>query len=144
MEENILTPSPQNKVYKDKAIWIGTFVGGPLVAGYLIAENFKHLGQEEKIKATWIYTIIATIIIFGGIFLIPESVKIPNVIIPLIYTAIASYIVQRLQGEKIKTHIENGGQLYSNWRALAIGLIGLVITVCIFIAMIVMINKSIL
>ncbi len=28
------------KVYTDKMVWVGTFLGGPLVAGYLFASNF--------------------------------------------------------------------------------------------------------
>ncbi|MCU1287907.1 MAG: hypothetical protein JWN60_136, partial [Acidobacteria bacterium] len=28
---------PVEKIYKDKEVWVGTFLGGPLVAGYMIA-----------------------------------------------------------------------------------------------------------
>ena len=34
---------------------------------------------------------------------------------------------------KLNEHIENGGKLYSWWRIIAIGIIGLLISVCIFI-----------
>ena len=80
---------PSQKIYKDKEIYVGTFLGGPLVAGYLMANNFKVFGESNKGKRTWMYTIITTIVIFGGIFLIPNIDKIPNQIIPLIYTGIA-------------------------------------------------------
>lgn len=53
------------KIYKEKAITFGTFLGGHLVAGHLIAENFKVFGEKDRAKKTWIYTIIATVIIFG-------------------------------------------------------------------------------
>jgi hypothetical protein len=56
------------KIYTDRLIWAGTFLGGPLVAGYLIAENFKVFNEPNKVKLTWIYAIIATIVIFGGVF----------------------------------------------------------------------------
>ncbi len=119
---------PTEKIYKEKEIYIGTFLGGPLVAGYLIAENFKNFNEPEKAKKTWIYTIIATIAIFGGIFLIPGTVKIPNQIIPLVYTGIAYLLVQRFQDKQINSHIDSGGQIYSWWRTIAVGLIGLAIT----------------
>ncbi|MDP4203179.1 MAG: hypothetical protein Q8861_10815 [Bacteroidota bacterium] len=117
------------KIYTDRLIWAGTFLGGPLVAGYLIAENFKVLNEPDKVKKTWIFAILATVIIFGGIFLIPDLEKIPRQLIPLIYTAIAYFIVQHYQGEKIKTYIKDGGLSYKWWRALLIGLIGTVITI---------------
>lgn len=91
MDQTINIQKPTKKIYKDRAISVGTFLGGPLVAGYFIAENFKVFGEYEKAKKTWIYTIIATVIIFGGIFLIPDDVKVPNQIIPLVYTGIAIF-----------------------------------------------------
>ena len=116
---------PTGKIYKDRAIYIGTFLGGPLVAGYFIAENFKVFGQDDSAKKTWGYTIIATIIIFGGLFLVPEDVEIPNQIIPLIYTGICSYLVKHFQGQNIKEHINLGGNFFSLWRTIGIGFIGL-------------------
>lgn len=119
----------KNKIYRDRAIWVGTFLGGPLVAGYLIAENFNAFNDTGKAKKTWIFAIITTIVVFGGVFMIPENVKIPNQIIPLIYTAIAYYFVQHFQGKNIVSHISSGGQLFSWWRTIAVGIIGLAITI---------------
>ncbi|MCV9933323.1 hypothetical protein OIU80_13615 [Flavobacterium sp. LS1R47] len=124
---------PTQKIYKDRAIWVGTFLGGPLAAGYLIAENFKVFNETQKAKITWIIAIIATIIIFSGVFLIPEDVKIPNQIIPLIYTGIAFYCVQYYQGQKINEHINSGGAFYGGWRTIGIGFIALLITFSIII-----------
>lgn len=129
MEQTLDIQTPTEKIYKDIAIWVGTFLGGPLAAGYLIAENFKAFNDTDKAKKTWIYAIIATIVVFGGVFLIPDNVKIPNQIIPLIYTAIAYYLVQHFQGQNISTHINSGGQLHSWWRTIAVGVIGLAITI---------------
>ncbi|HEY6914222.1 MAG TPA: hypothetical protein VI413_06050 [Paludibacter sp.] len=131
MDQFLENETTTQKIYKERAIWTGTFLGGPLVAGYLIAENFKVFNQHDRVRKTWIYSIIATIVIFGGVFLIPDTVKIPNQIIPLIYTIIASQIVQVYQKAKITTHINAGGQVYSWWRTIGVGLIGLVITVII-------------
>ncbi len=142
MEENLLPSQPTFKLYKDRAIYVGTFLGGPLVAGYLAAENFKQLGQKDKVKTTWIIAILATIIIFSGIFLIPNIEKVPNYIIPLVYTAIAQFLVQKFQGSAIKTHIEIGGQTYSIWRVVWIGLVGLVILLAIIFAIVLMTNKE--
>ncbi len=128
MEQIIDNPTPTGKIYKDRAIWAGTFLGGPLVAGYLIAENFKVFGDTDKVKKTWIFAIVATVVIFGGIFLVPDIDKIPKHIIPIIYTAIAYVLVQHYQGAKINSHISAGGQLFNWWRAAGIGLVGAIIT----------------
>jgi hypothetical protein len=131
MEELKENEIPTHKIYKDRAIWVGTFLGGPLAAGYLIAENFKAFNETKKAKTTWIIAIIATIVIFGGVFLIPENVKIPNQIIPLIYTGIAFYCVQHYQGQKINEHINSGGAFFGWWRTIGIGIITLLITVSV-------------
>ncbi|WP_234859510.1 hypothetical protein [Aquimarina aquimarini] len=119
---------PTGKIYKDKAFWVGIFIGGPLVAGYLFSENFKSLGQPEKVKSTWVITIAVTIALFGAIFLIPENINIPNQIIPIAYTAIAVGLFKKYQEEKATAHIEKGGLVYGWWRVIGVGVIGLLIT----------------
>ena len=144
MEENLLPIPPDFKLYKDRAIFVGTFLGGPIVAGYLSAENFKKLGQPDKVKKTWTIAIIVTIVIFGGVFLIPDIEKIPRYIIPILYASIAQYLVQKFQGDVIKSHIENGGQVYSIWRAVWIGAVGAVLLVGILFVIILLTNKEML
>ena len=116
------------KVYSMNAIWAGTFLGGPLSAGYLVAENFKTLGHRDKVGPTWIIAILVTVVVFGGIFLIPDAVKIPNQIVPLIYTAIVYAVVQQVQGREIKTFLSGTGKAFSVWRALGLSLIWCVVT----------------
>jgi hypothetical protein len=135
MEEDFLAIQPTFKLYKDRAVFTGAFIGGPLVAGYLVAENFKLLGHREKVRTTWIVAVCATIVIFGGVFLIPNMEKIPNYIIPIIYSSLARYIVQKYQGAAIQGHIDLGGPTYSNWRAAWIGLVGLVVLIAIIFAL---------
>ncbi|MCU0437383.1 MAG: hypothetical protein MUC49_05665 [Raineya sp.] len=120
---------PKEKIYSDRALWIGSFVGGPLVAGYFLAENFKVFNDSQKANKTWIITIIGTIIIFGGLFLIPNDINIPTPIIPLIYTSIAYSTGLYFQKKLMTKHIENGGVFYSWWRVIGIALLGLIFTV---------------
>ena len=128
MEQTLEIETPTEKIYKDRAIWVGTFLGGPLTAGYLIAENFKAFNETDKAKKTWVFAIIATIVIFSGVFMIPDNVNVPNQIIPLVYTSIAYFLVQHFQGKNISAHIDSGGQLFSWWRTIAVSIIGLIIT----------------
>jgi hypothetical protein len=126
---------PSKKIYNGNAVWLGTFIGGPLVAGYLIAENYKVFNEPGKAKKAWVYAILATIAIFGGLFLLPDSTKIPNTIIPLFYTAITWSIVQYYQATQINAHIDAGGLIYKRSRAFVVGLIGAVIIAVPFIGL---------
>ncbi len=139
MEQAFFAPTMSSKLYKEIAIYTGTLIGGPLVTGYLMAENFRNLGEENKAKKTWIISVVTTIILFGSIFVLPDSVTIPSTIIPLIYVLIAYYFVHKFQSAKIKQHIDNGGLSYSVWRAALIGFIGLflILTVVLVVAVII-------
>ena len=122
MEEKI-------KLYSQKAIAIATYFGGPLAAGILIRKNSLNLGREKEGLIALIVGIVSTILLFWGIFQIPESIidKIPNVLIPAVYTGIIYLIVERMHGNILRKHKEEKNEFYSNWRAAGIGLICTVI-----------------
>lgn len=126
--DQILDFETPHKIYNDKAIWIGTFIGGPLAAGYLIAENFKVFKDFESATRTWVFTVLATILIFGIIFIIPEDINVPNQVIPIFYTTIAYFLAKRYQGEEIESHLNLGGKIFGWGRILTVSLIGLIIT----------------
>lgn len=128
MEEDILQPSPEYKMYSYRSITLSTFLGGPLATGYLIAENFRQLGETAKFRTAWIVAIASTAVIIGVLLFVPGIEKAPSFLFPVIYMGIASFLVKRYQGEPIKVHQENGGQFYSVWRGLLAGVIAAVAT----------------
>ena len=117
------------KLYSSKAISGATFLGGPLAAGYLISENYKALDKPDIGRAALIIGIVVTVILFGGIFMLPETIidKIPRQIIPLIYTGIIWGIVEWKQGDILKAHKENNNSFFSGWRAAGVGIVSLLI-----------------
>lgn len=120
----------QTKIFfSQRAITIATYFGGPLAAGYLVKKNYDTIQQPENAKKALIIGIVSSILIFAGIFSIPEHIidKIPNPLIPLIYTGIIYWIVERIQGEILKQHKEVGGEFYSGWKAAGIGAIAMTI-----------------
>ena len=131
MTDNTLLDVPLDtptvgKVYKRTVIRIATFLGGTLVATYLMAENFKTFGEPDKARKTWIYGIIATILLFI-ILAIPQLEKLPSPVLPLIYTAMTSYWVLQFQEKKINAHIQAGGEVF-NWKRVAlVTFIGLIL-----------------
>lgn len=117
------------KLFSQRAIAIATYFGGPAAAGYLVKKNYESYDQSDKGKKAFIIGIISTLLIFAGIFSIPEHIidKIPNAVIPAIYTGIIYLIVEKIQGQRLKEHKESGGEFYSGWKATGIGAIFMVI-----------------
>ncbi len=117
------------KLYSQKAIGLATFIGSPLAGAYLIRENYLSLNKPDEAKKSLIIGIISTLILFSGIFLIPESIidKFPNQILPAIYTGLIYLIVEKIHGSILKQHEENKNEFHSKWKAARIGLISLVI-----------------
>lgn len=132
MEEN-------KKYYSQRSISVATYLGGPLVAGFLIKKNYQTLKEEGNAKKAMLIGIAATLFIFGSVFSIPESVfdKIPNMLIPAIYTGIIYLIVEKTQGERLKRHKENGGEFHSGWKAAGLGGISLVVILASIVLLIV-------
>jgi uncharacterized membrane protein len=117
------------KVYNDRTILAGTFLGGPLAAGYFISENFKIFNESDKVKITWIVAILTTILLLTGLLLIHGVEKIPVQLIPFCYTIITYFLVKHFQRDKIKDYVSNEGPVYSIWRVSLIGIVSSVITI---------------
>ena len=117
------------KLYSQRAISIATFFGGPMAAGFLARQNFINLGKEDYGKYSMLIGIVSTLLIFAGIFSIPEHIldKIPNILIPTIYTGIIYLIIEKLQGKELSDHKINKGEFYSAWKAAVVGAICMVV-----------------
>lgn len=122
MEENI-------KLYSQKTIALATYLGGPLAAGFLIRQNCINLNRDRQGLNSLLIGLLSTFLIFAALISVPEEIidKIPNVIFPAIYAGIVYLIVEKIQGDDLKKHKENSGEFYSNWKASAIAVIGMLI-----------------
>lgn len=119
----------QIKLYSNRTIGIATFFGGPLAAGWLVRQNFINLGRAEQGKWALVIGIVATLLLFAGIFAIPETVieKIPNSLIPAVYSLIIFLLVENIFGEELKKHKESNGAFYSGWKAAGVGAVSFLI-----------------
>ena len=128
MQENE-NPTKDLKLYSKRAIGGATFLGGPIAAGYLIRENYQELKEPDKGRQVFIYSLVFTFVLFGGMFLIPENIldSIPNLLIPIIYTALISLYVERIQGKILDKHKVLGNAFQSGWKAAGIGFVSLLI-----------------
>lgn len=119
---------PEGTIYKDKAIWVGTALGGPLVTGYLAAKNYKVFGEKDKVWKTWVIAVAATVLIFSIAFYAPYIDRIPNTIFVLVYAGIAYLTVRIWQGAKIDAHVRAGGRVFSWYRVIVVSILGMIIT----------------
>lgn len=132
LEKSVFEEIPTEKIYSEKAIRVGTFLAGPLVAGYCIAENFKAFNDIEKARNTWIITAITMVAIIGLIFIVPDN--FPNFLFPLLYLTISSYFLKKYQEQNIQNHIKNGGETFGGWRVTLIGLLSIIIFLGIIVS----------
>ncbi len=110
-------------LYKISGVGVATFFGSTLAGGFIMYLNFKRLGSGGKAKKCLLFSVIATIVIFGVIFLIPEDVDIPNTVFTIPQVIAMVQIAKIQQGTLIDEHINSGGALSSNWKAFVIGLL---------------------
>lgn len=127
--ESIPNTTADIKLHSTKTISASTFLGGPLCAAFLIAENYKSLNKPKQYQTTLVLGIAFTLLLFAVLFSLPESVidKLPKQLIPLIYTAIVYGIVESQFGRILKAHKENGNTFFSGWRVAGVTLISLII-----------------
>ena len=134
MQEGRFTSGSQKLLYRESSVQIATFLGGPIIGGYLVAENFKNIGEHHKVKRTWIAAIMATVIIVVLVYLLPGLQYMPIFFFQILSTVCTAYFLIYYQSDQIKRHIENGGRVYTIWRSIFIGILGLVISRVFFLA----------
>jgi hypothetical protein len=118
-------PFPTETIYTQNSIWAGSLLGGPLVAGYIIARNFKAFDESRKAWVTRVITISATVVIFGVAFLLSDTAWRG---LPVAYTLIAYALIRHYQGANIDAHIKAGGATHGYLHIIGVSIAGLIIT----------------
>ena len=127
MQESRYSPVSQKFLYKESSVQIATFLGGPIIGAYLIAENFKNLGEHNKIKKTWIAAIMATVLTVVFVYLTHGLLYLPIFFFRIVYTVCTAYFLIHYQSHQINSHIKKGGRVYPVWRGLCLGILVLLI-----------------
>ncbi len=121
------------KLYSERALLIATFFGGPVVAGYMMGQNYKALDEENVATRSFIIGILSSVLMYAALFLFPEQIteSIPGALIPGIYTFIIVLIFQKYQKAAVVRHKENGGKFHSGWKAAGIGSLFMIVQLAI-------------
>ncbi len=116
------------KIYSITQIEGACIIGSPIVAGILIAHNYKVFGERQKGTA-WIFIgFLWTFTLIGLAMLIPEGVVDSiQMFIPITNGLILYPIINKTQGDRIKEHFDNDGLKGSNW--IVVGLTALVVAI---------------
>jgi len=133
METEVTTSVPDIKIYPYSQFYGTAFLGGPLAGGYLVAENYKAFGQPDKVRKTWIVTISSMLVLCVVGYLLRNVTSFPNLIVPVAYSSAGGALMRYLQGKQIDAHKANGGPTYHWTRAFVAGLVGLIVTLCLFL-----------
>ena len=133
MEEEIIQANLEKPIYRKIHLQLAAFFGGPLAIVYILAENFKQFGENERVKKTWVIGIGMCLLFFIGVAYMTSTKKIPNLIVPLISILIGTAIMQSWQGSDIKLHSEAGGRIHPLLRALVVGIMSLMATILFFV-----------
>tara|TARA_B110000037_G_scaffold134050_1_gene151978 strand:- start:33 stop:809 length:777 start_codon:yes stop_codon:yes gene_type:complete len=110
-------PPPPYKLFTPKAISAGAFIGGPLAVTVLVANNFAKLGDKHSRNRTYILGLGMTVSIAWIFATTPQSTldKIPNAAFAALWSTLAYFLTEKLQGNKLRTHFDNLGQKASGW-----------------------------
>lgn len=128
MAENFYTESVESRLYSSESVLLATFFGGPLAGGYMTAENFKFMGEQEKAKHTWVLTLLSVSVLIGFLQFAQGS-KVPWYVLPLIYTLLTYVPMKVLQGKRITTHLQMGTPMYKGNRVFVIAFVAGVATI---------------
>lgn len=131
--EPLFSVDLSRRLFSERSVLIGTFLGGPLVGAYLLSHNFKTLGQENRVAPTWGLAILAVVLVAATVF-VPALDKIPAVVFSFLFCLAAHKAVRIYQGAALDFHREQGGLFYATFRAVVVGLVGLLLLMAFWFA----------
>ncbi|MCZ6674187.1 MAG: hypothetical protein O7C75_14755 [Verrucomicrobia bacterium] len=118
---------PSYSLFSIRAIGVATFLGGPLAGGVLIGLNFDKLGNKKARNYAYVLGTLSTVLIFWGILSLPSSIidRVPNLLIPAIYTFIVVNLAKKFQLKAIESNLERGGNNGSGWVVAGVSLVAM-------------------
>ncbi len=126
--------TPTYRLYTPWQVFGATFLGGPIAGAWLLGSNYVSLGQPDNRNKALLWGGIATVILLIlAIFILPEQT--PRSLIPIISCTLLMSLAKSQQGSLVEAHLAKGGSKGSVWQVIGIGILGLVITLAIALAL---------
>lgn len=125
--------APKSKLYDAPRLGVGTFLGGPLVATYFFAENYKKLGRQDLVLKSWGIGVLFTIALFAVVFMLPEDLPVPNFVISGGYTLMIVLLFRQVMSRDVDQALSQGSVLFGWGRTILVAVIGLVTTLVLIL-----------
>jgi hypothetical protein len=111
-------PPPAYTLFDANAVGTATFFGTPVMGCYLMAVNYRRLGQASRAATTLLLGIAVTglVILLG--WNLPQPADLPIAVVLVFATR---WSAQNLQGAEVADHVQRGGRLGSKWTAFWLG-----------------------
>ncbi len=106
------------KLYSLKQIGIACFFGTPVASLFMIAANYRAVGDSYKSKFTYIAAFV--LLPFLAFFLPQLTEKNIYRLLIFIVSVFMACLADRLQGDLYKDHIARGGSINTAWRAIKV------------------------
>lgn len=120
MTEDILKPINNSKFFKPNAVALSSFLAGPLAGGYMIAQNYKELGEPDKQVKTIVASIVILIVLLVLLFTSPIIANLPMIFLPILYSLMSFGFVHFFQNDRIKQAISEGAQFHTGGRTASV------------------------
>lgn len=115
------TPDATPPLYSLPAVGLATFFGTSLAGAYVLAHNLRQYGLHKELRQTWWLAIGIFVAITALGFLLPENV--PGIAFTVVQVIAMNQYAKSVLGSRLQQHAAAQGPLYSNWRAVGIGLL---------------------
>ena len=131
-------PPPTYTLFDANAVGTATFFGTPVMGCYLMAVNYRRLGQAGRAATTLILGIAVTglVILLG--WNLPQPADLP---IALVLVFATRWSAQTLQGAAVKDHVQRGGRVGSRWTAFWAGTAFLVVLFAVILVAVYIANQ---
>ena len=123
---------PTTELYSPRQIFLASYIGGPIGASFLMAQNMTALANKPKAQQFLLGGFVGTILVIGLVAILP--LKKPGPLVPLIYSAAIFQYAKHLFDKPLEQHLAAGGLKGSWWAVIAASLIGLVIVSAMIVA----------
>lgn len=116
------SPPIPDRLYTPAQIGLVSAVASPFAAGWLMARNYRLLGEPDLATPCLLYSAIATLVLMALAFVLPDTVS--ETVLPIGTVLVIQKIAQDRQGPSIAAHRARGGLIGSWWIIGTVTLIG--------------------
>lgn len=118
------------KLFTEKQVGVGTFLGGPIPAGIMIYLNYKSLGKDYEANISMAITLLFSSLFFYFLVITPIEVldQVPDLIFTSVIALISYIIYRNFMSDLVETSLSDGAQIVSNWRVAGITTLGVGVT----------------